>query len=398
MDAATMLSTSLVNSVELDDELVTMAAALRGTLANFDESYWARCDVEHRYPAEYVASMAEGGWLGMTIPEEFGGAGRSHVATAVALHEIAASGAGLAGCIPIHMALFTTAPLVRYGSSQLKRNVLPKICSGETVLCFAVTEMNSGNDMSTIMTRARQVGGGWVISGHKTWVTQASKANAAILLARTRAAGAVRTGGLSLFFVPLDRKGVQRIPMRKNVLNAIESSEVQFDELAIPNEYLIGHEGQGFEHILSALNSERVLAAAEGVGLGRVALHRAVDYANERESLGHPISSYQAISHPLARASAMLSGAWLATLNGANQIDRGLEAGAAANEAMFLSSDACYRAADAAMQTFGGMAFSADHGIERYYREARLFRVGPVSQEMTLNYLARSVLGLTRSY
>jgi acyl-CoA dehydrogenase len=186
--------------------------------------------------------------------------------------------------------------------------------------------------------------------------------------------------------------------MRKNVLHAIESSEMLFDEFAIPNEYLIGQEGHGFDHILSALNSERVLAAAEGVGLGRAALNLAVGYANERESFGHTISSYQAISHPLARASAMLSGAWLTTLNGANQIDRGLEAGAAANEAMYLASDACYCAADAAMQTFGGMAFCNDHSIERYYREARLLRVGPVSQEMTLNYLARSVLGLTRSY
>jgi acyl-CoA dehydrogenase len=393
-----MLSTSLVNSVELDDELTTMAATLRATLAPFDEGYWARCDAEERYPAEYVASMAEGGWLGMTIPEELGGAGQSHVATAVALHEIAASGAGLVGCIPIHMALFATTPLVRNGSNQLKKAVLPKICSGETVLCFAVTEINTGNDMSKIMTRARQVDSEWIISGQKIWVTQAAQANAAILLARTRAAGAVRTGGLSLFFVPLDHKDVRRIPMRKNVHNAIGCSEVHFDELAIPHGYLIGQEGQGFEHILFALNSERVLAAAEGVGLGRAVLHRAVDYANERESLGHPISSYQAISHPLARASAMLSGAWLATLNGANQIDRGLEAGAAANEAIFLSSDACYRAADAAMQTFGGMAFSCDQSIERFYREARLFRVGPVSQEMTLNYLARSVLGLTRSY
>jgi len=179
-----MLSTSLVNSVELDDELTTMAAALRSTLAQFDEDYWAKCDLEHRYPADYVDSMAEAGWLGMTIPQEFGGAGQSHVATAVILHEIAASGAGLNGCIPIHMPLFATAPIVRNGSSQLKKAVLPKICSGETVLCFAVSERNTGNDMSKIMTRARQVNGEWLISGQKIWVTQASKADAVILLAR----------------------------------------------------------------------------------------------------------------------------------------------------------------------------------------------------------------------
>jgi len=393
-----MLSTSLVNSVELDDELTTMAAALRSTLAEFTADYWARCDLEKQYPDEYVAAMAEAGWLGMTIPQELGGAGQSHVATAVALHEIAASGAGLTGCIPIHMALFATAPIVKYGSAQLKKEVLPKICTGETTLCFAVTELNTGNDMSKIMTRARLVNGEWLISGQKIWVTQASQAKAAILLARTRPAGTQRTSGLSLFFVPLKGNSLRITPMRKNVHNAIASCELHFDDLAIPAEYLIGEEGQGFEHILSALNSERVLAAAEGVGIGRAALRRAVEYANERESFGHPIGAYQAISHPLARASALLSGAWLAALNGANQIDRSLEAGAAANEAMYLASNACYEAADAAMQTFGGMAFSSDQSVERYFREARLFRVGPVSQEMTLNYLAHRVLGLSRSY
>lgn len=393
-----MLSTSLVNSVELDDELTTMAAALRTTLAEFDEDYWARADLEKQYPTDFVASMAEAGWLGMTIPQEFGGAGQSHVATAVALHEIAASGAGLNGCVPIHMALFATAPIVRNGSSQLKKAVLPDICSGKTVLCFAVSERNSGNDMSKIMTRARHVNGEWLISGQKIWVTQASRANAAILLARTRPAGDARTGGLSLFVVPLDGKAVRSVPMRKNVHNAIESCELYFDDLAVPDEYLIGQEGQGFEHILSALNSERVLAAAEGVGIGRAALRRAVAYADERESFGRPISAYQAISHPLARASAMLSGAWLATMNGANKIDRAMDAGVAANEAMYLSSEACFAAADAAMQTLGGMAFSCDCSVERYYREARLFRIAPVSQEMTLNYLAHSALGLTRSY
>jgi acyl-CoA dehydrogenase len=391
-----MLSTSLVNSVELDDELTTMAGALRSTLSDFAEDYWSKCDLERRYPTEYVAAMADAGWLGLTIPEEFGGAGQSHVATAVALQEIAASGASLSGCIPVHMALFATAPIVMHGSQQLKKAVLPTICSGETALCFAVSEINAGSDISKIRTRARAVDGAWLLSGQKIWVTQATQAHAAILLARTRPAGATRTAGLSLFYAPLQDKAVRCTPMRKNVYNAIDSCELQFDDLAVPNEYLIGQEGQGFEHILSALNSERVLAAAEGVGIGRVALTRAVAYANERESFGHPISAYQAISHPLARASALLSGAWLATLNGANKIDRGMDAGATANEAMYLASDACYRAADAAMQTLGGMAFSSDQSVERFFRDARSFRVAPVSQEMTLNYIARTVLGLTR--
>jgi acyl-CoA dehydrogenase len=393
-----MLSTSLVNSVELDDELSTMTAVLQTVLTPFDEDYWKRCEDQKCYPADYVTAMAESGWLGITLPEEYGGAARSLVATAVALHEIASSGAGMNGCIPIHMSLFAAAPITASGSSELKKAVLPKICSGETTLCFAVSEPNAGSDMSRILTRARQHKDQWIISGRKNWVTQAIRANAAILLARTRPAGAVRMGGLSLFYVPLDSPAVTRVPMRKCVHEAIDSCELILDDLALPNDFLIGEEGQGFEQILSALNHERVLVAAEAVGIGHAAIRHAVKYASERDSFGHPIAAYQGISHPLARASAMLSGAWLATLNGANQIDRGLDAGAAANEAMYLASDACYLAADAAMQTFGGMAFSCDYSVERYFREARLLRVGPLSQEMTLNYLARNVLGLTRSY
>lgn len=393
-----MLSTSLINSVELDDELTTMVATLRSTLAPFDDGYWMRADRELRYPGEYVSTMADAGWLGMTIPERFGGAGRTHVATAVALHEIAASGAGLNGCVPIHMALFATAPLVRSGSTDLQQTILPKICSGEIMLCFAISELDAGSDLSRIRTRARPVGGGWLISGQKTWATQASRASAAVLLARTRPAGAARMSGLSLFFVPLEGPGVRRVPMLKNMHNAVDSCELFLDDVAVPDDYLIGQEGQGFEHILSALNSERVLTAAEAIGIGRAALGQAVAYANERESFGHPIGSYQGVSHPLARASAMLSGAWLATLNGANKIDRGLDAGAAASEAIYLASDACCAATDAAMQTLGGMAFTGGHSVERHSREARLMRLAPVSQEMTLNYLARSVLGLARPY
>jgi acyl-CoA dehydrogenase len=393
-----MLSTSLINSVELDDELATMVATLRSTLAPFDDGYWMRADGERRYPEEYVSAMADAGWLGMTIPEMFGGAGRTHVATAVALHEIAASGAGLDGCVPIHMALFATAPIVRTGSVELQQTILPRICTGEISLCFAISELDAGSDLSRIRTWARAAEGGWLISGQKTWATQAARANATVLLARTRPAGTARMSGLSLFFVPLDGPGIRREPMLKNMHNAVDSCELYLENVAVPDNYLIGQEGQGFEHVLVALNSERVLTAAEAIGIGRSALRQAVAYANERESFGRPIGSYQAVSHPLARASAMLSGAWLATLNGANKIDRGLDAGAAVSEAIYLASDACCAATDAAMQTLGGLAFSGGHSVERHCREARLMRLAPVSQEMTLNYLARYVLGLARSY
>jgi acyl-CoA dehydrogenase len=384
---------------ELDDDTKLIAATIRERCAAFDESYWAKCDAESRYPAEFVDAMANGEWLGFTVPEEFGGGGQGHVRAAVMLHEIAASGAGLNGCVPVHMTMFAMESIVRFGSPELKADVLPRVCSGALKTCFAVTEPDTGSDTSRTKTRATETADGWKVSGQKMWITLSNTADSAVLLARTApATESDRFCGLSLFFADFDSDHVKVVPTPKYPHNAAVSCEVFFDGLPVPRARLIGQEGEGFRHLLASLNSERVLMAAEMVGIGHAAIRRGVAYAQEREVFGRKIGANQAVSHPLARANAHLSAAWLSTIQAAWRLDRGLPCGAEANEAKFLAADAAYEAADAAMQTLGGMSAAKEYHVERYFREARLCRIAPISQEMTLNFLAQRVLKLPRSY
>lgn len=366
-------------------------------LADFPDDYWDKHDAEASYPSEYVEAMAQGGWFGLTIPEQYGGGGLNYVAGAAILRSIAASGAGLNGCIPVHMSMFAAAPVVEHGTEKLKQEFLPKIVSGESTLCFLVSEPDTGSDTSRLKTKATKSATGWVANGQKIWITQAMEADIGILLARTGEA-TDRFEGMSLFLVDLDRSAASVSPIPKLPHNALRSCEVFLADLPIGDGRLIGTEGDGFKQILGGLNSERVLMAAEMVGIGEVALKQASRYASEREVFGRPIGANQAISHPLARAEALLSGAWLAVLQGAATLDAGDPAGAAANRAKFLAAEACWAATDAAMQAYGGMGFAKEAHVERYFREARLLRTAPVSQEMALNYLSTSVLGLPRSY
>jgi acyl-CoA dehydrogenase len=387
----------LVDSM-YDETTLSIVNAIRDVCKDFDESYWSKCDEEKRYPSEFVNALASGGWLGLTISSGYGGTELGHVQAAAVLHEVAASGAGINGCIPLHMPMFATASLVEYGSAELKRQFLPGICSGERTICFAVTEPDSGSDTSQVKTRAVAKGDGWSVSGQKIWITQALQAQSCILLARTGPAKVGRFDGLSLFLADLDDRFVERRPIPKMPHNALASCELFFSDLPIPRDRLIGEEGKGFYHVLKSLNSERTLMAAETVGLGRAALKRGVEYAQARQVFGRPVGANQAISHPLARASAMLSASWLCVMHAACRIDQGQDAGAASNMAKYLSAEACYAAADAALQSHGGMGFAKEYHVERYFREARLLRTAPISQEMTLNYIAQTVLGLPRSY
>jgi acyl-CoA dehydrogenase len=381
-----------------DETTVSIVNAIHELCRDFDDAYWSDCDEARRYPSDFVRALAAGGWLGMTIDSQYGGTGFGHIQAATVLHEVAASGAGLAGCIPLHMPLFATASLVAYGTERLKQEFLPEICSGELTLCFAVTEPEAGSDTSRIRTRATPTSAGWTVSGQKIFITQALQAQACVLLARTAPAAEGRFDGLSLFLVDLDGRFVERRPIPKMPHNAIASCEVFFNDLPVPRERLIGEEGRGFYHILKSLNSERTLVSAEMVGLGRAALARGVEYARTREVFGRMIGANQAISHPLARAGALLSSAWLSVLDAARRIDAATEAGAASNTAKYVAAEACYAAADAAIQVHGGMGVAKEYHVERYFREARFFRIAPISQEMTLNYLAQTVLGLPRSY
>jgi acyl-CoA dehydrogenase len=383
---------------EYDETTLSIVHAIREVCKDFDDGYWSDCDEAKRYPAQFVKALASGGWLGLTISTEYGGTGLGHVQAAAVLHEVAASGAGLSGCIPLHMPMFATASLVAYGAESLKRQFLPGICSGERTICFAVTEPEAGSDTSQIKTRVVPKGDGWSVSGQKVFITQALEAQSCVLLARTAPARAGRFDGLSLFLVDLDDRFVERRSIAKMPHNAVASCELFFSDLPIPRDRLIGEEGKGFYHVLKSLNSERALISAEIVGLGRAALARGVNYAKARQVFGRAIGANQSISHPLARASAMLSASWLCVMDAARRIDHGQEAGAASNTAKYVSAEACYAAADAALQVHGGMGVAKEFHVERYFREARFLRIAPISQEMTLNYLAQTVLGLPRSY
>lgn len=395
----TSSETTGVQTGDRADRIDTLVRAVRERCATFNMDYWAACDAEDRYPEEFVDAMAAGGWLGMNIPEEYGGGELDHLTIAGLLREIAASGAGLDGCIPVHMSMFTVEPILSFGSEHLKSTFLPRVASGETKMCFAVSEPNSGSDTSKVQVKARPAQGGWLLSGQKIWITISHVADQAIVLARTGPAPeADRFGGLSLFLADLDPAHVTIRSIPKLAHNAAPSCEVFFDDLPVREDRLIGQEGQGFRHLLAALNSERVLMASEMVGIGEVALRTAVDYAKSRVVFDRPIGANQSISHPLASAHTQLAAAWMFTQNAADRLDRGLPCGAEANGAKFLAAEAAFAAADAALQTLGGMGFAREYHVERWFREARLCRVAPISQEMTLNYLAQTVLGLPRSY
>lgn len=391
-----MTSSSALN-FEVGDEVTDLVDGISEVCKDFPDAYWTNHDASSTYPQEFVAAVASGGWLGLTIPEQYGGGGLNYVAGASIMRAIASSGAGLNGCIPVHMSMFAAAPIVEYGSSDLKESLLPAIASGSSTLCFMVSEPDAGSDTSRLKTSASRMQSGWIANGQKVWITQAMEADKGILLART-GSSENRFGGMSLFAVDMGSDAISRSVIPKMPHSALRSCEVFLEDLPISEDQLIGIEGEGFSQILSGLNSERVLMAAEMIGIGDAALRIAAQYARERVVFGRPIGSNQAVAHPLARAEALLWSAWLAVLLGADTIDHDHPAGVVSNRAKYLAAEACWAAVDAAMQTLGGMAFAKESHVERYFREGRLLRTAPISQEMALNYLGQKVLDLPRSY
>jgi len=381
-----------------DPDHEALAAGVRAVTGAFDDGYWSACDREHRFPWEFYRAMAGGGWVGVAIPEQYGGGGCGIAEAAVLMREVAASGAAMNGCTALHLTVFGLEPVVRFGSDRLKDAFLPRAAAGELHVAFGVTEPDAGTDTSRIATRATRDGDGWRISGKKIWTSKAEESEVCLLLARTGEAEAGRLDGLSLFLVDLDPAHVEIRPIPKTARNAVGSCEVFYDDLPVEGWRLVGEEGQGFRHLLAGLNPERVLIAAEAIGTGLAALRRAVAYATEREVFGRPIGANQALSHPLADAHARLRAAWVMTQLAAWRYDRGQPCGEEANTAKYLAADAGFAACDRAVQVHGGLGFAEEYHVGRYWREARIMQVAPVSQEMTLNYLAQSVLGLPRSY
>lgn len=383
-----------------DSEHAPIRAAIREICARFPDDYWAEADAAQAFPWAFYDALAEGGWIGIAIPAEYGGGGAGITEASIILEEVAASGACMNGASSIHLSIFGMHPVVRHGSAELKRRYLPLVASGELHVAFGVTEPDAGTDTTSIRTRAVRDGSGYRVTGRKVWTSKALESDRVLLLTRTtpRAECAKPTDGLTLFMARLKDPAVGIVPISKLGRNAVASCEVSYDGLYVDESDRVGDEGQGFRYLLDGLNAERVLIAAEALGVGRAALRRAVAYARSRVVFGRPIGANQGISFPLAQAHAQLAAAELAIRQAAWLIDHNMPCGEQANIAKLLAADAGFQAADAAVQTHGGFGYATEYHVERYWREARLLRIAPLPQEMVLNYLAEHVLGLPRSY
>ncbi|MGW1028922.1 acyl-CoA dehydrogenase family protein [Streptomyces sp. NPDC002577] len=384
----------------LTEDQETIRKAVAGLVREFDDHYWMQKDRDHEFPAEFYAAVAGGGWLGLTIPEEYGGHGLGITEATLLLEEVARSGGGMNAASSIHLSIFGMHPVVVHGSEELKRRTLPRIAAGDLHVCFGVTEPGAGLDTSRITTFARREGDHYVVDGRKVWISKAMESEKILLLTRTSRIDEVarKTDGMTLFLTDLDRSRVDIRPIPKMGRNAVTSNELFIDGLRVPVEDRVGEEGEGFRYLLDGLNPERMLIAAEALGLGRVALDRAVRYGSEREVFGRPIGMNQGIQFPLADSLARLDAAELVLRKATWLYDNGQQCGREANTAKYLCADAGFTAADRALQTHGGMGYAEEYAVARYFREARLLKIAPISQEMVLNYLGSHTLGMPRSY
>ena len=368
--------------------------------ADFDDEYWRRTDETGEFPEAFAKAMADGGWLGVAMPEEYGGAGLGLTEAAHVMQTVTESGAAFTGASAIHLNIFGLMPVVKFGTEEQKRRHLPRIIAGEDKACFAVTEPNSGLDTANLETRAERRGNGYVINGRKIWTTMAQRANKILIIARTtpKDQTAKPMQGLSLFYTDFDRARIDAKPIPKMGRKAVECNMLFIEDLQVPAEDLIGEEGKGFQYLISGLNPERVLFGAEAVGIGRAALRKASAYAKERIVFGRPIGQNQGVQHPLAKSWAELEAANLMAFKGAALYDAGKDCGAEANAGKYLGAEAGFRACEAAVLAHGGMGYAKEYDVERYFREAMIARIAPVSREMILNFIAEKVLGLPKSY
>ena len=372
----------------------------RAVCSKFTDEYWSECESEHRFPQEFYEAFVGAGLLGMCIPEKFGGGGAGITEASIVMEEVAASGGALDACTTVHIGLFGLLPLVKHASPEMQERFLHRAGSGDLEIAFGVTEPDAGSDTTRITTNARKVEGGWIINGRKAWISRADRAERILLVARTTPRSEVTkpTDGISLFFAAMDLDHIEIKPIDKLGRNAVSSNWLFIDDLFVPDEDLVGEAGRGFSYLIDGLNPERILVAAECLGMGRICLKRAVDYANEREVFGRPIGQNQGVQFPLAESLAALDAAELMVRKASWMYDEGMSCGREANMAKLLASNAGFEAADRAMQVHGGYGYAKEYHIERYWREVRLLRITPVANELILSYLANHVLGLPRSY
>ena len=365
--------------------------AIAKICARFDDAYWLKKDKEGGFPKELHQALAKDGWLGIAMPEADGGSGLGITEAAVMMQTIAESGAGFSGASAVHMNIFGLNPVVVFGTAAQKKRMLPGLIAGKERACFAVTEPNTGLNTRSLKTEAAKKGAKYVVTGQKVWISTAQVAEKVLLLART-------AKGLSLFYTDFDRKFIEVREIEKMGRHAVDSNQVFFDGLPVPEEDLIGEEGKGFEYILHGINPERVLIAAESVGLGRCALKRATAYAKERVVFDRPIGKNQAIQHPLAKNWAQLEAANLMVFKAAWLYDQGKPSGAEANTAKYLAGEASFDACQQAVMTHGGFGYAKEYHVERYLRESLIGRIAPVSPQLILCFIAERVLGLPKSY
>jgi hypothetical protein len=380
-------------------DLEEVRTAVRDLASRFDLRYWRERDREGSYPWEFVRAFADAGWLGIMVPEEYGGLGLGITEAAVMLHEVAASGAGMSGASAVHFYIFPPGPILRHGSPEMKQEFLPELAAGRLLMAFGVTEPNAGVDTSRITTRAEKRDGRWLINGQKVWTTNAQNAQKILLLTRTSPREPDHPlDGMTLFFTDLDRERCTIRKIEKLGREAVDSNEVFIDDLEATDEQIVGDVDRGFYCLLDGLNPERIVVGAETTGIGRAALRLAVDYANTRVVFDRPIGKNQAVAHPLADSWIRLEAAELMVMKAAALYDAKQSCGPEANAAKFLGSEAGFEACDRAMQTHGGFSYSKEYHVERLWRESRLLKVAPISQEMVLNFISSKVLGLPKSY
>jgi acyl-CoA dehydrogenase len=381
------------------DDLAQIRESVRALCAKFPGEYWRALDRERGYPTEFVAALTKAGFLAALIPEQYGGSGLSMTAAAVIMEEIQASGCNGAAC---HAQMYTMGTLLRHGSAAQKSRWLPAIAAGELRLqAFGVTEPTSGSDTLNLRTTAVREGDHYIINGQKIWTSRAEHSDLLLLIARTtpREAAKTRTEGLSVFLVDMrlaQGTGISINPIRTMMNHA--TTELFFDDLRVPAENLIGEEGQGFRYILSGMNAERILIAAECIGDAKWFITKATAYAKERIVFSRPIGQNQGVQFPIARAYAQMRAAELMVQAAASLYEAGRECGAEANMAKLLAADASWAAADMCLQTHGGFGFAEEFDVERKFRETRLYQTAPISTNLILSYLAEHVLGLPRSY
>jgi acyl-CoA dehydrogenase len=391
-------------AASIDFALTELQQDVRDTVAkicaHFGDDYWLARDRNAEFPEDFRRAIAAGGWLGICIPQAYGGSGLGISEAAIMMGAIAESGAGLSGASAVHMNIFGLNPVVCYGTEEQKQRMLPPIAAGKEKACFAVTEPNAGLQTTKLATRAERRGDRYIMSGEKVWISTAQIADRMLVVARTTPLDAVMkaTDGLSLFYTALDRRFVEVRAIEKMGRAAVDSNQLFIEGLEVPIADRIGEEGNGFKYLLDGLNPERILVGAEAIGLGRAALRKATAYAKERVVFDRPIGKNQAIQHPLAACWMDLEAAQLMVLKAASQYDNGEPCAPAANAAKYLGAEAGHKACQTALMTHGGYGYAKDYHVERYFRESMIPRLAPVSRELILCFIAEKVLGLPRSY